>query len=314
MPRAGRFRWPGDNRPHDRCSRYRPGRADDAVVVPRDPSVAAAEQAACRAKGAGCRLRSASIAMVTSSSPTSRAPRDRRLAGGRTISRLRPERRRGHLHDQDQAAKATPTLERARPCDASSKRTLRRRRPVAPSKDLFDQQDGHTCTTWIRFDFSHDARDDRARSTAHRCSISRCISSNNPTSVKCAGIKTPVSSTPIPRRRPSSSRLKMRIYQRILWRTGRASPPLRQRFVVRDGRAVMEDLDATPGRATRDPRVKAGALVVFHGQLPHYSAPIVPPSRATPTAARRGRRRGLPPLNWLSAMRACPPADSPSRA
>ncbi len=51
--------------------------------------------------------------------------------------------------------------------------------------------------------------------------------------------------------------------------------PLRQRFVVRDGRAMMDDLDATPwpGAGAVPVEVKAGTLVVFHGLLPHYSAP-----------------------------------------
>jgi phytanoyl-CoA hydroxylase len=52
--------------------------------------------------------------------------------------------------------------------------------------------------------------------------------------------------------------------------------PLRERF-VRTGDAVrMEKLDATPwpSEATAVPvEVSAGALVLFHGLLPHYSAP-----------------------------------------
>jgi len=52
--------------------------------------------------------------------------------------------------------------------------------------------------------------------------------------------------------------------------------PLRERF-VREGSATrMEKLDATPWPtdATAVPvEVRAGALVLFHGKLPHYSAP-----------------------------------------
>ncbi len=52
--------------------------------------------------------------------------------------------------------------------------------------------------------------------------------------------------------------------------------PLRERF-VREGDATrLERLDETPwpGEATAVPvEVEAGALVVFHGKLPHYSAP-----------------------------------------
>lgn len=52
--------------------------------------------------------------------------------------------------------------------------------------------------------------------------------------------------------------------------------PLRQRF-VRQGDAVrMDTLDATPwpdGAQAQPLEVAAGTLVVFHGLLPHYSAP-----------------------------------------
>lgn len=52
--------------------------------------------------------------------------------------------------------------------------------------------------------------------------------------------------------------------------------PLRERFVVHDGRAVLERIDATPWPTTDDAtplEVEAGTLVVFNGMLPHYSAP-----------------------------------------
>lgn len=89
--------------------------------------------------------------------------------------------------------------------------------------------------------------------------------------------------------------------------------PLRERFVRQDGeRLVREPLDAAPWPATDDARplaVRAGALVVFHGLLPHGSA-----------ANRSARRRmactlhvtdagaHYAPENWLQH-----PADDPVR-
>jgi phytanoyl-CoA hydroxylase len=52
--------------------------------------------------------------------------------------------------------------------------------------------------------------------------------------------------------------------------------PLRERFVATDGKAKIEILDTTPwpDKATAVPvEVRAGTLVMFHGLLPHYSAP-----------------------------------------
>ena len=54
--------------------------------------------------------------------------------------------------------------------------------------------------------------------------------------------------------------------------------PLRERFVREGRRAWMETLDTTPWPDTAAGRaqpleVEAGALVLFHGLLPHYSAP-----------------------------------------
>jgi phytanoyl-CoA hydroxylase len=51
---------------------------------------------------------------------------------------------------------------------------------------------------------------------------------------------------------------------------------LRERFVRRGDAVRMEKLDATPwpdNRSAVPLEVKAGTLVVFHGLLPHYSAP-----------------------------------------
>jgi phytanoyl-CoA hydroxylase len=79
--------------------------------------------------------------------------------------------------------------------------------------------------------------------------------------------------------------------------------PLRERF-VRLGRQVrMERLDATPwpgtGRATALP-VRAGTLVVFHGLLPHYSAPNrSSQSRHAYTLHVTDGRARYSPANWL---------------
>lgn len=52
---------------------------------------------------------------------------------------------------------------------------------------------------------------------------------------------------------------------------------LRERFVREGGRVWMETLDNTPWPSTTELavplEVEAGALVLFHGLLPHYSAP-----------------------------------------
>jgi len=51
---------------------------------------------------------------------------------------------------------------------------------------------------------------------------------------------------------------------------------LRERFVRTGNRAAIEPLDATPwpdDRSARPLEVAAGTLLVFHGLLPHYSAP-----------------------------------------
>jgi len=78
--------------------------------------------------------------------------------------------------------------------------------------------------------------------------------------------------------------------------------PLRQRFVVRDGRAAMEDLDATPwpSAGATPLEVEAGTLVVFHGRLPHYSAPNrSAKSRHAYTLHAVDGDAAYSPLNWL---------------
>jgi len=67
------------------------------------------------------------------------------------------------------------------------------------------------------------------------------------------------------------------VHNGCLWtQPGSHRSPLRERF-VRDGDQVsMQKLDATPWPDTTTAiplEVEAGALVVFHGLLPHYSAP-----------------------------------------
>lgn len=62
-----------------------------------------------------------------------------------------------------------------------------------------------------------------------------------------------------------------------LWvQPGGHRSPLRNRFVVRAGKAEMQTLDATPWPELSQAvpvEVEAGSVVVFNGLLPHYSAP-----------------------------------------
>lgn len=79
--------------------------------------------------------------------------------------------------------------------------------------------------------------------------------------------------------------------------------PLRECYVNHGGRLRMEPLDATPwpaaGRARALP-VPAGALVVLHGLLPHYSAPnrSAHSRMAYSLHVTDGRTR-YSPRNWL---------------
>jgi phytanoyl-CoA hydroxylase len=79
--------------------------------------------------------------------------------------------------------------------------------------------------------------------------------------------------------------------------------PLRERFVVRDGKARFERIDATPWPAMNDAtplEVEAGTLVVFDGMLPHYSAPNRSPiSRHAYTVHAVDARCRYAPENWL---------------
>jgi phytanoyl-CoA hydroxylase len=86
--------------------------------------------------------------------------------------------------------------------------------------------------------------------------------------------------------------------------------PLRERF-VREGDATrMETLDATPWptEATAVPvEVRAGTLVLFHGKLPHYSAPNRSPvSRHAFTLHVTDGAAAYSAKNWLQRGPALP--------
>lgn len=89
-----------------------------------------------------------------------------------------------------------------------------------------------------------------------------------------------------------------------LWvQPGGHRSPLRNQFVVRGGKAELQTLDATPWPELSQAvpvEVEAGALVVFSGLLPHYSAPnrSERPRHAYTLHALDTRARYLPD-NWL---------------
>lgn len=79
--------------------------------------------------------------------------------------------------------------------------------------------------------------------------------------------------------------------------------PLRERFVRDGGTMRLEPLDRTPW-PTQDSAVPlpcaAGTLVVFHGLLPHYSAPNRSPRRRMAyTLHVTDGRSAYAPTNWL---------------
>ncbi len=87
--------------------------------------------------------------------------------------------------------------------------------------------------------------------------------------------------------------------------------PLRERYVLEDGRLQMQTLDATPwpepDQAVPLP-AKAGSLIVFHGLLPHYSAPNrSATSRLAYTLHATDGRSTWSPGNWLQRGAADPP-------
>ena len=79
--------------------------------------------------------------------------------------------------------------------------------------------------------------------------------------------------------------------------------PLRERFVREGDSTRMETLDPAPWptEATAVPvEVRAGALVLMHGRLPHYSAPNRSPvSRHAFTLHITDGRARYSPRNWL---------------
>ncbi len=86
--------------------------------------------------------------------------------------------------------------------------------------------------------------------------------------------------------------------------------PLREQFVLERGATHMNKLDVTPWPtdATAIPvEVAAGALVVFQGLLPHYSAPNRSPvSRHAYTLHVTDGRAAYSPRNWLQRGDALP--------
>jgi phytanoyl-CoA hydroxylase len=88
--------------------------------------------------------------------------------------------------------------------------------------------------------------------------------------------------------------------------------PLRERYVRTDDGFVTQRLDDTPwpsGEATRALEVPAGTLVVFHGHLPHASAPNRSErSRLAYTLHVVEGTAAWSPLNWLQRG-----ADDPAR-
>jgi phytanoyl-CoA hydroxylase len=89
-----------------------------------------------------------------------------------------------------------------------------------------------------------------------------------------------------------------------LWvQPGGQHGPLRERFVRQGDRVSMEKLDASPwpDRTMAVPlEVKAGTLVVFHGLLPHYSAPNRSArSRHAYTLHVTDGRSSYAPTNWI---------------
>lgn len=88
--------------------------------------------------------------------------------------------------------------------------------------------------------------------------------------------------------------------------------PLRERFVKDGSSARLEQLDATPWPSLEQARalpVAAGSLLVFHGLLPHYSAPNRSPhSRHAYTLHVTDGRSRYSDKNWISR-----PPDFPVR-
>jgi phytanoyl-CoA hydroxylase len=97
-----------------------------------------------------------------------------------------------------------------------------------------------------------------------------------------------------------------------LWvQRGGHRTPLRERFVVDGAGSRLERIDATPWPRDDDAEpleVEAGTLVVFHGLLPHYSAPNrSDASRHAYTLHFVDARAHYSAGNWLQRRPAFPP-------
>jgi phytanoyl-CoA hydroxylase len=96
-----------------------------------------------------------------------------------------------------------------------------------------------------------------------------------------------------------------------LWvQRGGQRTALRERFIVESGVGKPVTLDATPWPSEREAQpleVDAGTLVVFHGRLPHYSAPNRSAvSRHAYTLHAVDGRAAYGPENWLQRDAALP--------
>lgn len=97
-----------------------------------------------------------------------------------------------------------------------------------------------------------------------------------------------------------------------LWvQPGGHRTPLRERFVVRGGKAAMERLNdmpwPSPGENAVPVEVHSGTLVAFNGLLPHYSAPNrSAKSRHAFTLHAVDAAAEYSPLNWLQREAALP--------
>jgi phytanoyl-CoA hydroxylase len=98
-----------------------------------------------------------------------------------------------------------------------------------------------------------------------------------------------------------------------LWvRRGAHHGPVRARFIVEEGGGRLEALDDTPWPTLEEAEaleVPAGTLVVFHGALPHYSAPNRSgASRLAYTLHAVDGSAAYAPENWLQR-----PSSFPAR-
>ena len=96
-----------------------------------------------------------------------------------------------------------------------------------------------------------------------------------------------------------------------LWvQPGGHRTPLRERYRCENRHLRMEPLDDTPWPGPESAvalPVAAGTLIVFHGLLPHYSAPNRSPlSRLAYTLHVTDAAAVYSPLNWLQRDATCP--------